>query len=1143
MLHQLRPFIGRITAHKAMPIFKARLGKIQHHARNKKIIVISVLLFVGAATITTSVLLGFNQKADASSANIVWTTQADFDTNTSTPSNGTAPAPTTKTNIDTAVTPGSVKIAKNGAVFFSGGSLSGLKIDAGSGNIYRYYQVSCSATLSSSTWLQLSVRTSDTSTNLSNAQWHTISGILQSSITNTTKFSIPDIIAQARWFELKMDLATTNTAVTPTINDCTASYNTDAVNPTPPTHALAYTDWNLNSELNKIATYPTDPMNIYQTNSTTPIFNLLGSTDNSGFISGYYEYFGTDNTADPTSAYGTTIQGDCVLSSPGSVYLYGDTFSLTSAISANCNTDPQTLYSNGENDGIYYLRSRAIDLAGNKSPIVTSLQYNLDTVPPTLPSNLSVSPFGWSSNNSFTMSWGASTDDQAVSGFNSGLQGYEYKLNDSSNDWTGGTSSVHSLPSSDTSVVISGADVLPGKNTLYIRSIDNVGNVSAVTQVSYYYTGAAPTAPTLSSTSPYSNGVNPQNNSVNSFSFQWGLPDANVSPYQGNIIGYRYAINVPDISLSSSNTTLIMLNNLPPGVSVDPISHILTFTGVLPATGIPAATQQGSNTMSVVAVGDNGQSGELVAYGASNIAHIGFNCSTTAPSQPLNVQLFDTSDRNTHEYSVAIKWANPTSMGVGFAGYNIERSSDGTNFSFLGTTSGNSFIDASGLTNSRYYYRIFAKDNSGNISLPSDIKSIIPTGKYTVPPDITVGPEVTARVSTAPIRWVTNRGSSSFVEVGQSVIDVPCSSTYGLIQGRIDFVEDHRVTLTGLTPDSLYYYRVKFVDEDGNIGCSDSLTFHTLPAPRVERVTVKDIRLHTAVLTWYTSEPASVDLLYGKNTSYPSVLTDVSGGATTVHSVLLDGLDDSTTYHFAIRITDIDGGQIISDDYSFDTLPYPKISLLKFSPVKDKATSTFKVNWTTNVPTTSVVEYQTDTGKVQESAKSKLETNHEIIISGLMDNTYYLMTAMGVDQYGNQAISDKQRVKTDYDTRPPVLTDIAIETSGSDFGVSAKSQVVVSWQTDELSTSQVEYGVGVTGDNYNIRSQEDTALTSSHVVVLTDLRPSSTYHIRAVSSDASGNRGVSEPQSAITEQARSSVLDIIVNSLQSSLGWLFGMGG
>jgi hypothetical protein len=385
------------------------------------------------------------------------------------------------------------------------------------------------------------------------------------------------------------------------------------------------------------------------------------------------------------------------------------------------------------------------------------------------------------------------------------------------------------------------------------------------------------------------------------------------------------------------------------------------------------------------------------------------------------------------------------------------------------------------------------------------------------------------------------------LEFGLDPIAVPCDRDYGSVQPNDDsslYVNTHTVKIDGLKPDTIYHYRAKFVDQDGNIGCStdQSATFRTQPSPRVENVTIQDVRLYTALLNWNTSQPSRSDLLYGQTSDYSDVIENVSGGSTTIHSIRLDNLQDSTTYHFAIRIKDIDGNQITSDDYTFETQKYPKISNVKFQPLTDQATAAFQVSWDTNVPTTSVVQFKPDGGTVQETVKTKLETQHTIIINGLFDNTYYLMNALGVDQFGNTALSEAQRIKTAYDTRPPVINGVTTEVSNTEFGTAAKSQIVVSWQTDEPGTSQVEYDFGVTGETYGSKTQEDANLTTSHVVVLTDLRPSSAYHLRAVSRDASGNKGVSEQQSVLTDQARSSVLDIIINSLQSSLGWIFGIG-
>ena len=111
----------------------------------------------------------------------------------------------------------------------------------------------------------------------------------------------------------------------------------------------------------------------------------------------------------------------------------------------------------------------------------------------------------------------------------------------------------------------------------------------------------------------------------------------------------------------------------------------------------------------------------------------------------------------------------------------------------------------------------------------------------------------------------------------------------------------------------------------------------------------------------------------------------------------------------------------------------------------------------------------------KEISTSKLKTKHEMIVTNLKDNTDYLMSVKGRDAYGNLAVSDTNRVRTDFDTRPPEILNITTETEIQGFGIDAKGQIVVSWETDEPATSQVEYGVGSSGE-YTNRTQEDTSL-------------------------------------------------------------------
>ncbi len=92
----------------------------------------------------------------------------------------------------------------------------------------------------------------------------------------------------------------------------------------------------------------------------------------------------------------------------------------------------------------------------------------------------------------------------------------------------------------------------------------------------------------------------------------------------------------------------------------------------------------------------------------------------------------------------------------------------------------------------------------------------------TTPPVIIDGPTVSNITSTsATVSWVTDEASSTVVEYGTT-------SAYGLTaQGPPDSVL-HPVSLSSLSPDTTYFYRVGSTDASGNTVWSDQQTFKTL---------------------------------------------------------------------------------------------------------------------------------------------------------------------------------------------------------------------------------------------------------------------------------------------------------------------------
>ena len=216
----------------------------------------------------------------------------------------------------------------------------------------------------------------------------------------------------------------------------------------------------------------------------------------------------------------------------------------------------------------------------------------------------------------------------------------------------------------------------------------------------------------------------------------------------------------------------------------------------------------------------------------------------------------------------------------------------------------------------------------------------------------------------------------------------------------------------------------------------------------------------------------------------------------------------------------------------------PKISSLKVEEITGRPTQAIKVRWETNVPTSTIVRYGAGSEKSKEKVKSQLEKSHEIETDGLSDDSSYLITAEGVDQFGNTATSEAQTFKTKYDTRKAVISDIQVESNNVGQIQSQSSQMVVSWKTDEPTTSQVLYGEGLSGET-TLKSLEDTELKTNHLVIVGNLKSNAIYSFKVISKDKAGNETVSDNQIIVAGESRISTVQKIINALNNLFGnWI-----
>jgi hypothetical protein len=112
------------------------------------------------------------------------------------------------------------------------------------------------------------------------------------------------------------------------------------------------------------------------------------------------------------------------------------------------------------------------------------------------------------------------------------------------------------------------------------------------------------------------------------------------------------------------------------------------------------------------------------------------------------------------------------------------------------------------------------------------------------------------------------------------------------------------------------------------------------------------------------------------------------------------------------------------------------------------------------------------------------------------------------DENKNTGRSETQTFVTDKDFNGPIIS--AVNSKSTTISGKNKIQTVITWNTDEPSTSQVLYSLGSGNGEYDQQSKENLDYVVNHITVLSDLKTGSVYRFKIISKDRSGNASESE---------------------------------
>jgi hypothetical protein len=165
----------------------------------------------------------------------------------------------------------------------------------------------------------------------------------------------------------------------------------------------------------------------------------------------------------------------------------------------------------------------------------------------------------------------------------------------------------------------------------------------------------------------------------------------------------------------------------------------------------------------------------------------------------------------------------------------------------------------------------------------------------------------------ATVTWQTDESATGIVSYG-------LAPAYSSSTSQPGFLTNHSVTLTDLSSETLYNFRVTSADAVGNTAQTANLTFTTLPPPAppiISNILVVNITDTSAIVTWQTDIPATGVVDYGTTVGYGAA--ESFSPLVTNHSIWLTGLTPLTTYHFRVSSAEGTGLVASSGDNVFTT--------------------------------------------------------------------------------------------------------------------------------------------------------------------------------------------------------------------------------
>lgn len=375
----------------------------------------------------------------------------------------------------------------------------------------------------------------------------------------------------------------------------------------------------------------------------------------------------------------------------------------------------------------------------------------------------------------------------------------------------------------------------------------------------------------------------------------------------------------------------------------------------------------------------------------------------------------------------------------------------------------------------------------------------------------------TASRNTAVLLWNTEAyATNGYIAYGTSPAQLDQASE------ATGVVNNHNVTIGGLSADTVYYFQAVSADEFGLEQKSNVISLRTVKDWAVIGLTGTASRF-SASLTWATPEyPTESELRYGLS---PNALTGVvkDDNIAIPHAAGVTGLSAGTTYYFQAVARDNLGVVKQSGVISLTTVADWYLNAVTAASTESSFTVSFA---TPGYPTNGKVLWGTTPQLGNELDAGVNSNDHGASATGLAQDTVYYFQVVASDDLGQEKRSQVGSVRT-----KKVEIPLPVWTIAGPDGSATSDTVNVTWKTLAYPTKgSVRYG---TSPGSLDKSIDETEAGTEHGIAVAGLQPDTLYYFQVVARD---DRGQSQESSVIAVRTQVKEIPLPVWSISGFRG-------